>query len=333
MQDRGKPRVFSGVQPSGNLHLGNYLGAIRNWVLTQDQFENFFCVVDLHAITVPHDPGSLGEKIREVALLYLACGINPSISTVFAQSHVPAHAQLAWVLNCVTPMGWLGRMTQYKDKAAKQDEGVSVGLFDYPVLMAADILLYDTDFVPVGDDQRQHIELTRDIAARFNRTYGSVFRIPEARISASGARIMGLDNPARKMSKSEENPNHALNLLDTPDLIRRKIGRAVTDSSPDGVRFDESRPGLHNLLTIYSLLSGYDREQIEERFRGRGYHDFKRDLAEVIIESLRPIQNRYYSMRSDPSYIDAVLRAGAEQADKIAQATLAAVGGCLGLSL
>jgi tryptophanyl-tRNA synthetase len=324
-------RVFSGVQPSGNLHLGNYLGAIRNWVLTQDEFENVFCVVDLHAITLPQDPDALRTKTCEVAMLYLACGISPQDCTIFVQSHVPAHSELAWILNCTAPMGWLARMTQYKDKSAKQREGVSVGLFNYPVLMAADILLYDTDFVPVGEDQKQHIELTRNLAIRFNRNYGQTFKIPEPKIGAVGARIMGLDDPTKKMSKSESNPNHALNLLDSPDVIRRKIARAVTDTSSDGIRFDESRPGIYNLLSIFQLLSGSSRPEIEQRYDGKGYSEFKRDLAELIIDHLRPVQHQYSAMRGDLTYIEGILAAGAERAATIAERTLHKVRQNIGL--
>lgn len=258
-------------------------------------------------------------------MLYLAAGIDPELSTIFVQSHVSAHAELAWILNCVTPMGWLGRMHQYKEKSAKQRENVGVGLFDYPVLMAADILLYHANFVPVGEDQKQHIEITRDIAIRFNRLYGETFTVPEPMIREVGARIMGLDDPTKKMSKSEPGSYHALNLLDPPDVIRRKITRAVTDSSPAGVRFDPERPGIYNLLVIYELLSGLAPAEIEERYRGKGYAEFKRDLAEVVVESLRPLQGRYYALADDPAYIETVLRDGADRARAIAERTLAEV--------
>src|SRR5919202_891876 len=270
-----RPRVLSGVQPSGNLHLGNYLGAIKRWVDYQEQFDNFFCIVDLHAITVPQDPEDLRRQTRELAAFYLAAGIDPAKSTVFVQSHVPAHTELAWILNCVTPMGWLERMTQFKDKSAKEGdnkERISTGLFDYPVLMAADILLYKATHVPVGEDQKQHVELTRDIAERFNRLYGDTFVIPEPMIAETGARIMSLDDPTNKMSKSDESPGSRIGIYDSPDTIRRNIMRATTDSLRD-IRFDPNRPGVTNLLTIYEVLSAQSPLQIEAHFEGKGYGD------------------------------------------------------------
>ena len=239
-----KKRVFSGIQPSGNIHIGNYLGAIRHWVASQAELENIFCIVDLHAITIPQEPKILKSKIREVAGILFAAGIDPKLSAVFVQSHISAHSELAWILNCFIPMGWMQRMTQFKEKSQKQKEQVSVGLFDYPALMAADILLYKADFVPVGEDQKQHVELTRDVAQRFNSIYGETFKLPEPVISKIGARIMGLDDSTRKMSKSEKQPGHAIYLLDSPDAIRLKIMKATTDSLRE-VRFDESRPGIY----------------------------------------------------------------------------------------
>lgn len=324
-----KPRVFSGIQPSGALHIGNYLGAIRRFVAEQDQFDNIFCIVDLHAITVPQDPVELHEKSRELAAVYFAAGIDPDRSIVFIQSHVPAHAELAWVLNCFTPMGWLERMTQFKDKASREGrERASAGLFTYPALMAADILLYDTAFVPVGEDQKQHVELTRDVAERFNARFGEVLVVPAPRIAEVGARIMSLTDPARKMSKSE--PAGALELLASPDTLRRQIMRATTDSGRE-VRFDEARPGLFNLLEMYQLFSGQSRPEIEREFEGRGYGDLKKALAEVTIESLRPLRERYVEIRRDPGYLEGLLRRGAERAAPIANATLRRVYAATGL--
>ncbi len=316
-----KPRVFSGVQPSGALHIGNYLGAIRNWVRMQDGNECFFCVVDAHAITVPQDPKRLRALTREIAALYIACGVDPERTVIFVQSHVPAHFEMTWIFNCITPLGWLNRMTQFKEKAGEQREQVSAGLYDYPVLMASDILLYDTDYVPVGEDQIQHIELTRDIAQRFNYLFGETFKLPQAIVQRAGARIMSLDNPEKKMSKSSESPMGTIDLLDEPDAIRQKIMRAVTDSLRE-IRFDESRKGLYNLLTIYELLSGQSREEIESHFAGRGYAELKRELAELVAESLRPIREKYREIMKDPQYIEDILARGAEKANAIAQQTL-----------
>jgi tryptophanyl-tRNA synthetase len=318
-----RPRVLSGVKPSGSPHLGNYLGAIKRWVDMQDQFDNFFCVVDLHAITEGQDPESLRRQTREVAALYFAAGLDPKKSTVFVQSHVPAHSELAWLLNCVTPMGWLERMTQYKDKSAKQDdnrERISVGLFDYPVLMAADILLYQATHVPVGDDQRQHVELTRDIAERFNRLFGTTFVVPQALIGDSGARIMGLADPTKKMSKSDDIPNQAIGIFDEPAEIRKTIMRATTDSQRDIV-FDESRPGIFNLLTIFQVLSGESRPAIERQFEGKGYGDFKKALADLVLASLEPIQARYKQLMTSGE-LEELLREGASRAAPVANATL-----------
>ena len=324
-----KPRVFSGIQPSGTLHIGNYLGAIKRWVEEQDRYDNIFCIVDQHAITVPQDPVALHEATRELAASLFACGIDPARSALFVQSHVSAHAELAWVLNCFTPMGWLERMTQFKDKSQRQGaERASTGLFAYPVLQAADILLYDTHFVPVGEDQKQHVELTRDIAERINGRFGEVFVIPEPRIAEAGARIMSLTEPERKMAKSE--PEGTIDLLAPPDVTRKKIMRAVTDSGRE-VRFDPSRPGLYNLLEIYQLLSGETREAIEARFVGRGYGDLKKALAELVAETLCPIQARYAELRANPDHLDGLLRQGAERVAPTARATLGRVQGAVGL--
>jgi tryptophanyl-tRNA synthetase len=327
-----KERVFSGVQPSGTLHIGNYLGAIRNWVQHQDDFDNIFCIVDLHAITVYQPPDALHGAIRDLAMIYLAAGLDPNRVTIFVQSDVPAHTEATWILNCVTPIGWLERMTQFKDKSRKQGdrERISTGLLDYPVLMAADILLYQTKVVPVGDDQRQHVELARDVAQRFNNLYGDTFVIPEARIREVGARIMGLDDPTKKMSKSETNPNHAIYLLDEPEVVRRRLARATTDSLRD-IRFDPERPGVFNLLTIYELFTGESRERIESHFDGKGYGDLKREVAEAIVEGLRPLQEKYRDLRRNQDYVDDILRRGAERAASIADVTLADMKARVGL--
>ncbi len=325
-----KKRVFSGIQATGSLHLGNYLGAIKNWVKMQDQFDNYFCVVDLHTITVPQDPKTLRKNIREVAGLLFAAGLDEKNSVVYIQSHVRAHSELAWLLNCITPIGWLHRMTQFKDKSEKQKEEVSVGLFDYPVLQAADILLYDTHYVPVGEDQKQHVELSRDIAQRFNYRYGDVFVLPEAMIPPVGGRVMGLSNPEKKMSKSEDNKNDAIFLLDTPDQIRSKVKKATTDSMRE-IKFDENRPGIYNLLTIYQLLTGKERIEIEEHFSGKSYKDLKEQLAEVVIESLRPLQERYRELTGEKGYLDEMLSIGAEKADARAERKLQKVYRKIGL--
>src|SRR5215207_8302099 len=267
-------RIFSGAQPTGNLHIGNYLGALRNWVALQQEYDSIFCVVDLHAITIPQNPAGLVAKTREVARIYLAAGVDPDVSTIFIQSDVKEHAELAWVLNCVVRIGELERMTQYKDKSKKQRENVSTGLLTYPVLMAADILLYQTDLVPVGQDQKQHLELTRDVAERFNRDFGETFKVPDAFIPKVGAKIQALDDPSKKMSKSDENANGRISLMDDADTIRRKFKRAVTDSGTD-VRFDETRPAVTNLLTIFQLMTGKTPEEIESHFAGRGYAQLK----------------------------------------------------------
>jgi len=325
-----KKRVFSGIQPTGNIHIGNYLGAIRPWVQGQTDSDNIFCIVDLHAITVYQNPKVLKEKIMEVASILLAAGIDPKLSVLFIQSHISAHSELTWILNCLIPTGWMQRMTQFKEKSKRQKEKVSVGLFDYPALMAADILLYNTDIVPVGEDQKQHVELVRDVAQRFNSLYGETFKIPEAVIPETGARIMALDNPEQKMSKSEERKNNAINLLDSPDVIRSKIMKATTDSKRDIV-FDESRPGIFNLLVIYELFSNLNRQEIEERFKGKGYADFKKELAEVIIEGLRPLQSRYKKLRNHPDYVNSLLKDGASRIRPIAEETLRKVKDRLGL--
>lgn len=319
-----RPRVFSGIQPSGTLHLGNYLGAVQQWVQGQTVKRNVICIVDLHAITVPQAPAALQSQTRDLAALLLAAGIDPRQSILFVQSHVRAHAEACWLLNCITPLGWLERMTQYKTKAAKQGgihpTSVLTGLLDYPVLQAADILLYDADEVPVGEDQQQHVELTRDIAQRFNYLFGETFVMPRVVIRESGARIVGLNDPTIKMSKSEAARGHAIYLTDEPDEIRYAIKHAVTDSGREIV-FSEApeKAGVHNLLQIYELLTGQDRAAIEARFAGAGYGTLKNEVAEVVVEALRPIRERYRALIDDPAELDRILALGAEQAAAIAE--------------
>ncbi|HEU0167172.1 MAG TPA: tryptophan--tRNA ligase [Chloroflexota bacterium] len=323
-----KKRVFSGIQPSGDLHLGNYLGAIKNWVDAQHDNDNIFCIVDWHAITLPQEPAELHRRIRDQAKIYVASGLDPETTAIFVQSHIKEHAELAWLLNCVTPIGWANRMTQYKEKSAETKERSSVGLLAYPMLMAADILLYQTDGVPVGDDQRQHIELTRDIAQTFNHHYGEVFKVPEAWIRAEGARIMSLQDPLKKMSKSD--PPGCVFLLDPPEVVANKVKRAVTDSGRD-VHFDAQRPGLRNLLTIYQLLAGSTREQVEDHFDGQGYGKLKQELAELVVESLRPIREGYARLSEDPAYMEDLLDRGADRVRPIAHATMTAASQAMGL--
>lgn len=323
-----RKRIFSGAQPTGNLHIGNYLGALRNWVDLQHDYESFFCVVDLHAITIPQDPTRLAAKTKEVARIYLAAGVDPNVSTIFVQSDVKEHAELAWVLNCVARISELERMTQFKDKAKKQRENVLVGLLTYPALMAADILLYQTDLVPVGQDQRQHLELTRDIAERFNRDFGETFRIPDAFIPKVGAKIMALDDASKKMSKSDENVNGSVMLMDDPDTVRRKFRRAVTDSGSE-IRFDESRPAITNLLSMYHILTGKTPEEIEAHFEGKGYAQLKSDLAEATIEFLRPFQERVAGIGDEE--LHRILSEGADKARDIAAGTLRRVKERMGI--
>ncbi len=308
------------MQPSGNLHIGNYLGALKNWVRIQQDYECIFCIVDLHAVTVYQEPAELRAKIREVAALYLAAGIDPKVSAVMVQSAVPAHAELAWMLTCVTPVGWLERMTQYKAKAAKQ-ESVGDGLLQYPVLMAADILLYQAGIVPVGEDQAQHLELTRDIAQRFNSLYGETFVVPNTSLPSVGARIMGLDDPTQKMSKSATGANHAVALLDPPDKIRKTIMRATTDSQPC-VNVETAGPGVLNLLAIYQAFSGSTDEQMKQHFQGMRYGDLKKQVAEMVVSQLEPFQQRYRQIVSEEGYLDGVLREGADRVRPIADETV-----------
>jgi tryptophanyl-tRNA synthetase len=326
-----RPRVFSGIQPTGALHLGNYLGAIRNFVAIQETHDCVFGVVDLHAITVRQDRKELAANSLDVANTLIAAGIDPQRAIIIIQSHVPQHTELAWILNTIAYMGELRRMTQFKDKTGGgESESIAVGLFDYPVLMAADILLYRADQVPVGEDQKQHVELTRDLAERFNNAFGKAFVVPEPVIRGEGARIMGLDDPDKKMSKSAGSAYNYIALTDSPDDIRRKIRRAVTDSGTE-VRAGDDKPALTNMLTIYGLLSGDSVAALEERYVGKGYAHFKQDLAEVIVEALRPFQARMRELQADPSFSLGVLRDGADRAGAIAERTLAKVRERVGL--
>jgi len=314
--------VFSGIQPSGNLHVGNYLGAIKNWVAMQDDYDNYFCVVDLHALTVAQDAKVLRRKIREVAAIYLASGIDPEKSVVFRQSHVGEHAELTWLLNCVARLGELSRMTQFKDKSQKGSaDSASVGLYDYPVLMAADILLYNAHRVPVGEDQRQHLELTRVLARRFNGAYGPSFVVPEPMILKTGARVMALDDPTSKMSKSSSAAGSYVAILDDPDTVRRKIRRAKTDSGTE-VTASPDKPAITNLIDIHAAMTGKPVEEIEADYEGKGYGDFKKDLAEIVVEGLSPIRERALQLLDDPKELDTLLEMGADKAREVAQATL-----------
>ena len=323
------PRVLSGIQPSGNLHIGNYLGALGNWVKIQHEYESIFCIVDLHAITVYQKPEELRASIREIAGIFLAAGIDPKHSKIVVQSTAPAHSELAWLLTCVTPMGWLERMTQFKAKAAAQ-ESVGDGLFQYPVLMAADILLYQANVVPVGEDQMQHVELARDIAQRFNSLYGETFTMPATRLATVGARIMGLDDPTAKMSKSATGAGHRVGLLDPPDRIRKTIMKATTDSN-SAVDLDTMGPGVKNLLAIYQAFTGWTNDQMRAHFTGMRYGDLKKQVAEATIASLEPMQQRYRDITADPAYLDGILQAGADAVTPIANSTVLLVKERLGI--
>lgn len=332
----GRQRILSGVQPTGSLHLGNYLGAIRNWVAGQSQYDNYFFMADLHAITVPHDPKTLAANTYTLAALYLACGIDLNFTTIFVQSHVPAHTELAWIFNCITPLNWLERMIQFKEKALKQGENVSIGLLDYPVLQAADILLYQPDLVPVGEDQKQHLELTRDIATRLNFQFGdpkqSILKIPEPLIRPEGARVMSLTDGSRKMSKSDPSELSRINLLDSPDQIRNKIKRCKTDPIRGLIFDDPTRPECHNLLTLYTLLSEKTKVAVAAECQDMGWGQFKPLLTEVIIAALEPIQDKYQAIVNEPSYLKSVLQEGREKAAAIANQTLHQVRVALGFS-
>ena len=316
-----KKSVFSGIQPSGGLTLGNYIGALRNWAKMQDDFNSFYCVVDLHAITVRQDAEALRRRAIETMALLMACGLDPERSTLFIQSHVKEHVQLTWVLSCNTYMGELSRMTQFKDKSARHADNINAGLFTYPVLMAADILLYQTHFVPVGADQKQHVELTRDVALRFNNAYGETFTVPEAYIPQVGGRIMSLQDPTKKMSKSDDNPNAFIALLDPPDVIVKKCKRAVTDSE-NCIAYDENRPGVANLLSIYSSCTGMEMNAVVREFEGKGYGALKAGVAEAVISVLEPLQKRYFQILEERTYLNDTIRHGAIKAGETAGKTL-----------
>ncbi|MFI5845874.1 tryptophan--tRNA ligase [Catenuloplanes sp. NPDC051500] len=326
MSETPRPRVLSGIQPTADsFHLGNYLGALRNWVPLQDSHDAFYCVVDLHAITVAQDPAVLRQRTRVSAAQLLAIGLEPEKCTLFVQSHVPEHAQLAWVMNCLTGFGEAGRMTQFKDKSGKQGaDSTSVGLFTYPILQAADILLYQADAVPVGEDQRQHLELTRDLAQRFNHRYGATFTVPQPFIVKDTAKITDLQEPTAKMSKSASSPNGIIELLETPARSGKKIKSAVTDTGRDIVFDPEHKPGISNLLTIYSALTGRSIEDLTTAYDGKGYGDLKKDLAAVVVDFVTPIQERTKAYLDDPAQLDKVLAEGAVKAREIASTTLAA---------
>ncbi|MBD5465228.1 MAG: tryptophan--tRNA ligase [Lachnospiraceae bacterium] len=316
-----KKVLFSGMQATGNLTLGNYLGALKNWVTLSDEYECFYSVVDLHSITIRQDPAELRKRARNLLTLYIAAGLDPEKNCIYYQSHVSGHAELAWILNCFTYMGELNRMTQFKDKAAKHADNINAGLYTYPVLMAADILLFQADVVPVGKDQLQHLEITRDIAGRFNGIYGDVFTMPEPYIGKQGAKIMSLQDPARKMSKSDENPNGSIYLMDDPDTIMRKCKRAVTDSEAS-VRYRDEQPGVKNLIDIYSACTNKTPEEVEKEFDGKGYGDFKMAVGESVVSVLKPIQDRFEQLLKDKAYIDGVIKENGEKANYYALKTL-----------
>ncbi len=330
-QTEQKKRIFSGVQPSGNLTIGNYLGAIKNWIPMQEEFECLYCVVDLHTLTVRQKPAELRQRSLNLLALYMACGLDPQKCILFLQSHVSAHSELAWILNCYTYMGELNRMTQFKDKSAKHADNINAGLFAYPVLMAADILLYQTDLVPIGQDQKQHLEITRDIAERFNNVYGDTFTIPEPYIPKIGAKIMSLQEPEKKMSKSDENENAYVFILDQEDTILRKFKRAVTDSERE-IRYDEvNKPGVSNLISIYSAVTGKTFSDIEKEFDGSSYGDLKEIVGQSVAEMLRPVQQKYNDLTANKDYLNSILKENSEKAAYMARKTLSKVQRKIGL--
>ncbi|OOB77311.1 MAG: tryptophan--tRNA ligase [Epulopiscium sp. Nele67-Bin002] len=317
-----KKTIFSGMQPSGAITLGNYLGALKNWTTLQDEYNCLYCIVDMHAITVRQDPTQLRQSSRNLLMQYIAAGLDPTKNIIYYQSHVPAHAELAWILNCYTYMGELNRMTQFKDKSKSHSDNINAGLYTYPALMAADILLYQTDLVPVGVDQKQHLELSRDIAQRFNSIYGDVFTVPEPYIGKVGAKIMSLQEPVKKMSKSDDDINATINLTDDPATIIRKFKRAVTDNLAQ-VKYDEiAQPGISNLMAIYSAITGDSYESIQNEFEGKGYGDFKLRVAEAVISELEPLQQRYKQLSADKNYIDTIIKENASKANYLATKTL-----------
>lgn len=317
----GKKSIFSGMQATGTLTLGNYLGALKNWVELEDEYQCFYCVVDMHSITVRQDPAELRKRARALLTLYIAAGLNPEKNCIYYQSHVSAHAELSWILSCFTYMGELNRMTQFKDKSAKHADNINAGLYTYPVLMAADILLFQSDVVPVGSDQKQHLEIARDIATRFNSVYGDVFTIPEPYIGKQGARIMSLQDPDKKMSKSDENPNASIFLMDDRDTIIRKFKRAVTDSD-NQIRYTEDKPGIRNLIEIYGMATGKTVTEVENEFAASGYGDFKLAVGEAVADLLNPLQVRFNELQKDKDYIDGIIKANGEKANYYATKTL-----------
>ncbi len=319
-----KQRIFSGMQPSGMITLGNYLGALQNWTKLQDDYDCLYCIVDMHAITVRQDPAKLRKQSRDLLIQYLAVGLNPEKNTIYYQSHVSGHAELGWILNCYTYMGELNRMTQFKDKSSKHSENINAGLYTYPVLMASDILLYQTNLVPVGEDQRQHLELARDIAGRFNGVYGDTFQVPEPYIGTVGARIMALQEPMKKMSKSDENQNNTIALMDDPKVIMNKMKRAMTDSD-NKICFSPEKAGISNLLSIYCAVTGSSKESAEKEFKNVGYGTFKIAVGEAVVAKLEPIQARVRELEKNKDYIDEVIRMGSDKANRIAYKTLAKV--------
>ncbi|MFU0826784.1 MAG: Tryptophan--tRNA ligase [Lachnoclostridium sp.] len=326
----GKKTLFSGMQATGNLTLGNYLGALNNWLTFQDDYQCFYCVVDLHSLTVRQDPAELRKRARNLLILYIAAGLDPVKNCIYYQSHVSAHAELSWILNCFTYMGELNRMTQFKDKAAKHSDNINAGLYTYPVLMAADILLFQTDVVPVGADQKQHLEITRDIAVRFNNIYGDVFTIPEPYFGKAGAKIMSLQDPTKKMSKSDENVNASIYLMDDPDTIIRKFKRAVTDSE-NQILYSDSKPGIKNLIDIYSAVTKKTPDEVVKEFDGKGYGEFKMAVGEAVASLLKPIQERVNELTKEKSYIDGIIKENAEKANYYATKTLRKVQKKIGL--
>lgn len=326
----GKKTLFSGMQATGTLTLGNYLGALKNWVELEDEYQCFYCVVDLHSLTVRQDPAELRKRARALLTLYLAAGLDPEKNCIYYQSHVSGHAELSWILNCFTYMGELNRMTQFKDKSAKHADNINAGLYTYPVLMAADILLFQSDVVPVGSDQKQHLEITRDIAERFNGIYGDVFTIPEPYIGKVGARIMSLQDPEKKMSKSDENSNASIYLMDDPDTIIRKFKRAVTDSENE-IRYSDEKPGIKNLIDIYGAATGKSVEETVKEFATSGYGDFKLAVGEAVVNLLKPVQERFAELSKDKAYIDAIIKNNGEKANYYATKTLRKVQKKVGL--
>lgn len=327
--EQNKKTIFSGMQPSGCVTLGNYLGAMNNWTKLQDEYNCLYCIVDLHAITVRQNPANLRKASRDLLIQYIAAGLDPEKNIIYIQSHVPQHAELAWILNCFTYMGELSRMTQFKEKSAKHTDNINAGLFTYPVLMAADILLYQTDLVPVGEDQKQHLEITRDIAIRMNGIYNDLFTVPEGYILKTGGRVMALQEPDKKMSKSDENKNNTIALLDEPDVIISKFKKAVTDSEKE-IKYSESKPGISNLLDIYSAVTSKSIAEAEKEFSGVGYGEFKLAVGQAVADKLKPIQNKYKELSSDKAYIDNIIKTNAEKASYFASKTLRKVHKKLG---